>query len=129
MIYRQATIDAVRKASVGETRVTRLTWRILDYLEQAKPAEPGYVELTPEEAASEIDCGSLASTKDWFDIMLRINRMGYSICRKTTPSGTKQATHIFTDAELVAHDEQIRHDFVAMCRWVLTQEEKHDTPT
>jgi hypothetical protein len=52
--------------------------------------EPGYIELTPEEAASEIACGSLMSAKSWLNIMFQIRRMGYSICRKPTRGGEER---------------------------------------
>ncbi len=45
-------------------------------------AQPQYEELTPEEAASEIASGSTMSTWYWLDDMIRLNQMGYAICRK-----------------------------------------------
>ena len=58
---------------------------ILDYmgeLEDLPSTQPEYEELTPEEAASEIASGSVMSARYWLDAMIRLNQMGYAICRK-----------------------------------------------
>ena len=45
-------------------------------------AQPQYEEITPEEAASEIASGSMMSARYWLDAMIRLEQMGYVICRK-----------------------------------------------
>lgn len=44
--------------------------------------QPQYEELTPEEAASEIESGSTMSAWYWRDDLIRLKQMGYVICRK-----------------------------------------------
>lgn len=59
-----------------------ISGRIIEKLEALPSAQPQYEELTPEEAASEIASGSTMSTWYWLDDMIRLNQMGYAICRK-----------------------------------------------
>jgi hypothetical protein len=41
----------------------------------------------------------------------------------------ERVKYTFTRAELEAHDQQVRRDFVAECCEALKREEKHDTST
>ena len=54
----------------------------LGRIDMLPPAQPQYEELTPEEAASEIASGSMMSARYWLDAMIRLEQMGYVICRK-----------------------------------------------
>ena len=56
--------------------------RAASEIEKLPSAQPQYEELTPEEAASEIASGSMMSARYWIDAMIRLNQMGYTICRK-----------------------------------------------
>lgn len=44
--------------------------------------QPEYEELTPGEAASKIASRSIMSAWYWLDLMIRLNQMGYAICRR-----------------------------------------------
>ena len=77
----------------AKLKVARVIWedgdscydfidKCVDSLDDVPPAQPQYEELTPEEAASEIASGTTMSTWYWLDDMIRLNQMGYAICRK-----------------------------------------------
>lgn len=51
-------------------------------LDKVPSAQSQYIELTPEEAASEIASRSTMSAYYWLDDMIRLKQMGYAICRK-----------------------------------------------
>ena len=87
-ISRQAAIDALgeRPDVWTESDYERGCANQWDYdvaaIKSVPSAQPQYEELTPEEAASEIACGSTMSAWYWLDDMIRLKQMGYAICRK-----------------------------------------------
>lgn len=83
LISRQAAIDAVNNAFDRETVLTRFVRSIaVRAIRDMPSAQPQYEELTPVEVASEIASGSIMSARYWLDAMIRIEQMGYEICRK-----------------------------------------------
>ena len=80
LISRQAAVDAFWKLEV-ELRPSAID-AVLDMLKNLSPAEPEYEELTPEEAAAEIVSGSTMSAWHLVDDVMRLEQMGYVICRK-----------------------------------------------
>ena len=88
LIDRQAAIDALGEEPPvwydGEDELAeREQWRRdVDAIKAVPSAQLQYEELTPEEAASEIACGSIMSAWHWLDVMMQLKQMGYAICRK-----------------------------------------------
>ena len=87
LIDRQAAVKALEETKQSdpfnryEYQNIGIDWSI-DAIKALPPAQPQYEELTPEEAASEIASGSTMSAWYWLDDMIRLNQMGYAICRK-----------------------------------------------
>ena len=92
LISRQAAIDALKhnqdvySHNFHDDPIDKYTVAIIaadiDSLINLPSAQPQYIELTPEEAASEIASGSIMSASYWLDAMIRLKQMGYAICRK-----------------------------------------------
>ena len=88
VISRKAAIDALGEEPPvwydGEDELAeREQWRRdVDAIKAVPSAQLQYEELTPEEAASEIACGSIMSAWHWLDVMMQLKQMGYAICRK-----------------------------------------------
>ena len=96
-ISRRAAIDAIANCTnCGDEKTLRAyvekhnldnKWaggvlEAIDALCDLPSAQLQYEELTPEEAASEIACGSIMSAWHWLDVMMQLKQMGYAICRK-----------------------------------------------
>ena len=87
LISRHAAIDVITNEGTrlernGTVAMVEIKQWCIDLLQLLPSAQPQYEELTPEEAASEIASGSMMSARYWLDVMIRLNQMGYAICRK-----------------------------------------------
>ena len=95
-ISRQATIDAVKRLSLGETDATRLAMRIRDYLERLPSAQPEPIRINLNEPIK-------VKLTDWgkeiyYHQYDRINQIvGREICKPKFP---KEDENGYTEFQL-----------------------------
>jgi len=86
-VYRDAALEAVSSEPLYESGLKRkyadeVIPEIYEKIKALPPAESEYEELAPEEAAREIVSGSTMSAWHLVDDVIRLEQMGYVICRK-----------------------------------------------